>query len=59
VPAGKMVHAVVDNYATHKQPKVRAWLVHPQTAHGDWQPRVKDRFIVMQSVGDDIIVRKR
>jgi hypothetical protein len=23
VPAGKMVHAVVDNYATHKHPKVR------------------------------------
>ena len=31
VPAGKMVHAVVDNYATHKHPKVRAWLVrHPR-----------------------------
>jgi len=26
VPAGKVVHAVVDNYATHKHPKVRAWL---------------------------------
>ena len=31
VPAGKKVHAVVDNYATHKHPKVRAWLVrHPR-----------------------------
>lgn len=31
VPAGKVVHAVVDNYATHKHPKVRAWLVrHPR-----------------------------
>jgi len=31
VPAGKLVHAVVDNYATHKHPKVRAWLVrHPR-----------------------------
>ena len=31
VPAGKMVHAMVDNYATHKHPKVRAWLVrHPR-----------------------------
>jgi transposase len=26
VPAGKLVHAIVDNYATHKHPKVRAWL---------------------------------
>jgi transposase len=31
VPAGKIVHAVVDNYATHKHPKVRAWLIrHPR-----------------------------
>jgi hypothetical protein len=26
VPAGKPVHAVLDNYATHKHPKVLAWL---------------------------------
>ena len=26
VPAGKLVHAILDNYATHKHPKVRAWL---------------------------------
>jgi transposase len=31
VPAGKMIHAIVDNYATHKHPKVRAWLArHPR-----------------------------
>jgi len=31
VPAGKLIHAIVDNYATHKHPKVRAWLVsHPR-----------------------------
>ena len=30
-PAGKTVHAIVDNYATHKHPKVRAWLArHPR-----------------------------
>jgi transposase len=28
VPAGKMVHAIVDNYATHKHPRVRRWLAH-------------------------------
>ena len=26
VPAGKVIHAVLDNYAVHKHPKVRAWL---------------------------------
>jgi transposase len=26
VPAGKLVHAIVDNYAVHKHPKVREWL---------------------------------
>ena len=28
VPAGKVIHAIVDNYATHKHPKVRVWLAH-------------------------------
>ena len=26
VPAGKAVHVVLDNYATHKHPRVKAWL---------------------------------
>lgn len=31
IPAGKVIHAILDNYATHKQPKVRAWLErHPR-----------------------------
>jgi transposase len=31
VPAGKVVHAILDNYAVHKHPKVRAWLGrHPR-----------------------------
>jgi transposase len=31
VPAGKLVHAIMDNYAVHKHPKVRAWLErHPR-----------------------------
>src|SRR3954451_24918221 len=31
VPAGKLVHAIADNYATHKHPKVKAWLAeHPR-----------------------------
>jgi transposase len=31
VPAGKLVHAILDNYAAHKHPKVLAWLErHPR-----------------------------
>jgi len=31
VPKGKAIHAIVDNYATHKHPKVKAWLArHPR-----------------------------
>ena len=31
VPAGKLIHAILDNYATHKHPRVRAWLAnHPR-----------------------------
>ena len=26
VPAGKLIHAILDNYAVHKHPEVRAWL---------------------------------
>jgi transposase len=33
VPAGKVIHAIVDNYATHKHPKVLEWLAdHPRWA---------------------------
>ena len=31
VPAGKVVHVILDNYAAHKHPKVLAWLArHPR-----------------------------
>jgi len=31
VPAGKVIHAIVDNYGTHKHPQTRAWLArHPR-----------------------------
>ena len=31
VPAGKVIHAILDNYGTHKHPKVGAWLArHPR-----------------------------
>ena len=31
IPVGKIIHVVLDNYATHKHSKVRAWLArHPR-----------------------------
>ena len=31
VPVGKVVHVILDNYATHKHPKVIAWFArHPR-----------------------------
>jgi transposase len=35
VPAGKVIHAIADNYATHKHPNVLRWLAdHPRwTCH--------------------------
>ncbi|SDB59433.1 DDE superfamily endonuclease [Belnapia rosea] len=51
IPPGKLVHAVVDNYATHKHPKVKAWLErHPRwTFHftptsGSWLNAVETFF---------------
>ncbi len=54
VPAGKLIEAVVDNYATHKHPKVKAWLQrHPRwTFHftptsGSWLNAVENFFSVL------------
>ncbi|MCW3474917.1 IS630 family transposase [Limobrevibacterium gyesilva] len=51
VPAGKVIEAVVDNYATHKHPKVKTWLArHPRwTFHftptsGSWLSAVENFF---------------
>ena len=41
VPAGKLVHVILDNYATHKHPKVMAWLDrHPRWTFHYTRPRV-------------------
>jgi hypothetical protein len=51
VPAGKLIHAIMDNYGTHKHPKVLAWLQrHPRwTFHftptsGSWLNAVETFF---------------
>jgi hypothetical protein len=54
VPAGKIVHAILDNYATHKHPKVRAWLgrhphwvFHFTPTSGSWLNAVENFFSVL------------
>ena len=54
VPVGKIVHAILDNYATHKHPKVRAWLDrHPRwvfhftPTSGSWLNAVENFFSVL------------
>jgi transposase len=51
VPAGKVIHAIVDNYAAHKHPKVLAWLAdHPRwvfhftPTSGSWLNAVETFF---------------
>lgn len=51
VPAGRLVHCILDNYGTHKHPKVLAWLArHPRwTFHftptsGSWLNAVESFF---------------
>src|SRR4051795_5202002 len=54
VPAGKLVHVVLDNYATHKHPKVIAWLgrhkrwtFHYTPTSGSWLNAVESFFSAM------------
>jgi transposase len=51
VPAGKLIHAILDNYAAHKHPKVLKWLArHPRwvfhftPTSGSWLNAVETFF---------------
>ncbi len=54
VPAGKLVHVILDNHATHKHPKVTAWLdrherwtFHFTPTSGSWLNAVESFFSAM------------
>ncbi len=54
VPAGKTIHAIIDNYAAHKHPTVRRWLArHPRwTFHftptsASWLNAVEGFFAIL------------
>src|SRR5438105_4869954 len=40
-PARRELHLIVDNYATHKHPKVRAWLERHPRFHFHFTPTVR------------------
>jgi transposase len=56
VPSDLDVHLVVDNYATHKHPKVRAWLAarprfhtHYTPTYASWLNQVERWFAILTS----------
>jgi transposase len=51
IPAGKVIHAILDNYATHRHPAVLAWLAdhlrgvfHFTPTSGSWLNAVENFF---------------
>ena len=54
IPADIDAHLVVDNYATHKHPKVRAWLaarprfhVHYTPTYSSWPNQIERWFAIL------------
>ncbi len=52
VPASLDSHLIIDNYATHKHPKVRAWLASRPRYHVRYTPLTL-RGSIKWSVGSD------
>jgi hypothetical protein len=56
VPAGKEVHLICDNYATHKHPKVKAWQKRNPNFHFHFTPtsaswlNMVERFFCQRSL---------
>lgn len=56
VPAELDIHLIIDNYSTHKHPKVRAWLaargryhVHYTPTYGSWLNQVERWFALISA----------
>ena len=54
VPAGRLIHAIMDNYGTHKHPNVKAWLaknprliLHFTPTSGSWLNLVEVFFSII------------
>jgi transposase len=51
VPAGKLIHAILDNYAVHKHRKVRAWLAR----HPRWTFHFTPYLLLLGECGRDLL----
>ena len=52
IPAGKIVHAILDNYASHKYPKVRAWLGRRRLQRGVFRSLVDLQAAINRCLAD-------
>ena len=56
--AGKQLHLIVDNYATHKHPKVKAWLKRHPRFHMHFTPTSSSWLNMVQRFFRDLTVNR-
>ena len=57
-PAGKDLHLIVDNYATHKHPKVKAWLKRHPRFHMHFTPTSSSWLNMVERFFRDLTVNR-
>jgi transposase len=57
-PPGKQLHLVVDNYATHKHPKVKAWLKRHRRFHLHFTPTSSSWLNMVERFFRDLTVNR-
>jgi transposase len=57
-PPGKQLHLIVDNYATHKHPKVKAWLKRHRRFHLHFTPTSSSWLNMVERFFRDLTVNR-
>ena len=57
-PAGKQLHLIVDNYATHKHPKVQRWLKRHKRFHMHFTPTSSSWLNMVERFFRDLTVQR-
>jgi transposase len=57
-PAAKQLHLIVDNYATHKHPKVKVWLKRHPRFHMHFTPTSSSRLNMVERFFRDLTVNR-
>jgi transposase len=57
-PAGKQLHLIVDNYATHKHPKVQRWLARHPRFHIHFTPTSASWLNMVERFFRDLTVNR-